>query len=138
MATLLQRRAIQYACHDARTSSNYKKRTALETDFANLLDDVGVRYYEQVQVCPDRKFRWDFVAYFGNGIPHKRYIAIECDGGLGMRRSGHNTLKGITSDHEKQLLGHKQGYEMLRTSRTGPARLSVVADYLKGIQKQYL
>ena len=136
MTTLIQRKAILYACHDARTSTKNTKRSDLEIDFAKLLDDVCVEYFEQVSVCPERKFRWDFVCPFGKGKIPSRFIAIECDGGL-FQRGGHTTGKGITADHEKQLLGHRSGIEMLRTSRSGPARLSVVADYLQGIQKSY-
>ena len=88
-------------------------------------------------MSPDRRFRLDFVVMYGKGKVPSRFIAVECDGGI-FQRGGHTTGAGIQKDHEKQLLAHRQGFEILRTSRSGPARLSVVADYLKGIGKAYI
>ena len=136
MATLLQRKAMHYLCGEAKASTKHTKRSALETDFGNLLDDAGVRYTEQVRVSADRRFRLDFVCQFGKGKIPSRFVAVECEGGL-FQRGGHTTGAGIQTDHEKQLLAHRQGFEILRTSRSGPARLSVVAEYLGGIEKSY-
>jgi very-short-patch-repair endonuclease len=57
--------------------------------------------------APGRKFRADF-AY-----PEKK-ILIEVEGGLFMRRGGHNSISGISRDIEKYNLAVTLGWRVLR------------------------
>jgi len=57
-----------------------------------------------------RKFRSDFA------IPDSKLL-IECEGGLFMKRGGHNSFAGVTRDCEKGNLAIQCGYRMLRFTR---------------------
>jgi len=74
-----------------------------------------------------RKFRFDF-AY----VPQK--LAIEVEGGIWMKKGGHNTAKGIQRDMEKQNLAVKHGWRVLRFTtqqvKSGMA-VNTIADLLR-------
>lgn len=62
---------------------------------------------KEYQFCPDRKYRSDYA------IPAKK-ILIEYEGGIFMKRSGHNSHTGIQRDIEKYSLAHQLGYTVIR------------------------
>lgn len=75
--------------------------------FHRIMIARGVDGFErEVALVPGRRYRWDLV--------HRRLkIAIEIQGGIHMRRGGHNTAAGIQRDAEKLNLCVLQGYRPL-------------------------
>ena len=78
----------------------------LEDTFAFQLSTAGISFEQQVKgLIPGRQFVMDFV--FG-------HIIVEINGGTWMRKSGHNTSKGIHRDYEKSNLAQLNGYMYLQ------------------------
>lgn len=82
-----------------------------ETTFALHLRAHNIPYRREVPVCPGRRFRLDFAIG-----PIERRIAVEIEGGIWGRKSGHNTGKGILRDMEKGNLATKHGWSVYRFS----------------------
>jgi very-short-patch-repair endonuclease len=69
------------------------------------LDKRCVRQWKWA--VPERRFVADF------GFPNHA-LAVEVEGGLYMKRSEHNSVRGITRDIEKANLAVKRGIRQLR------------------------
>ena len=136
MTTKKKRLIIQERCMEARHQTVHQQRTQLEVRMAELLDERGLHYWEQVRVSPERKFRFDFVVGIGGDdiILSKRFVGIEVHGGTNLKRGGHNTHAGIISDLTKILYSHEAGIEylacVLQTKNTDDANIHRIADYV--------
>jgi len=65
------------------------------------LTEAHIHHKKEVRLVEDRKLRWDFVV---------RDIAIEIQGGVWMKKGGHNTGKGIIKDIEKARIAVIAGF----------------------------
>lgn len=74
---------------------------------AYQLRALKIPYEREVKFCPARRWRMDFIV--GN-------LAVEIDGGLWMKKGGHNTAKGIMRDMEKANAAQEMGFVVLRFS----------------------
>jgi len=102
------------------TKRDKDKKSYLEDIFEHLLVSRDIPYAREVYVDDKRKWRYDFVIapvllpnnlskfMLDNSVSQ---ILVEIQGGIYMRKSGHNTPNGITNHAEKEnwtsLLGHK-------------------------------
>ena len=76
--------------------------------------------FTEVQLIPDRMFRFDFVFYPGK-------VAIEIQG-MG---PGHYSIRGVERDNEKQRLAHELGWMVIQLE----SRLASSEDELKRIAR---
>lgn len=89
---------------DTRNLKNKEEKHEFITYIRLFLNiDVWPEYY----FTNERKFRIDFA------IPDHK-IAIEVDGGVWMKKSGHNTGQGIIRDQEKTSLLSAYGWSVIR------------------------
>lgn len=65
----------------------------------------------EVRVCKERRFRFDY-AWGASSLGPQ--IALEIEGGVWMKKSGHNTGKGILRDMDKQNVAVANGWRVLR------------------------
>ena len=86
------------------------------------LEELGLAYETEVQVCLDRKYRWDFT------LPEHR-IAIEVCGGFYRGQSGHSSITGLQRDYDKRNVGTMLGWRILTFS---------TADVLRGRAKKFI
>ncbi len=94
-----------------------RKEPVSHTLFRKHLAELGLEFMTEVRVCPERKWRWDFV------LTNQR-VAIEIDGFFKGRHGA-----GWGADNEKQNMGVMLGWRVLRFS-TGAV--------LKGEAKAFL
>lgn len=89
-----------------------------EDELALVLKHAKIKFTREVQAVPGRKFRWDFACEHSQKMPLgncRRLVTVlvEVQGGVYMRRGGHNTGAGITRDCEKACLAAVHGYRVL-------------------------
>ena len=106
--------------------------TNMTHDLADTLEfqlrAVGIKAIREYKFCDTRKFRADLC------IPD-RHLIIECNGGVFMAKSGHNSIKGITRDYIKSNLAQLLGYTYLQYTRKeieDGSALSEIEQYLRG------
>ena len=80
--------------------------TAAEDRLALLLDVMRIPYEREYRAVEGRKLRWDFYVPCVN-------LLIEIQGGVWMRKGGHNTGGGIRRDCEKVTLATLHGYRVM-------------------------
>lgn len=86
------------------------KRSTLEQTFFDAWCQYGRGKIpaEQYRFSPGRRFRFDFAW-------PKRKVAVELDGfGYGGKQGGHQTIVGISNQHEKQNHAIELGWIVLR------------------------
>lgn len=97
---------IASAEHAKESKTVFGARSEGELVLACHLRELGLDFKEQVRVCPDRRWLWDFyLPAYG--------ISIEVDGYFKGRHG-----KGWGSDNEKANVGTMLGYRVLRFSST--------------------
>jgi len=79
------------------------KKSEAEILFAKHLKELKLSYWIEVQVCKERKWRWDFVVQSIKGP-----LAIEIDG---YHKGRHGA--GWGADNEKRNTGTMMGYKVL-------------------------
>lgn len=87
-----------------------KKSTHLrniERSLINWCKENSIAIYYEYKFCKNRQWRFDFC------LPILK-IAIEYEGGIFMKKSGHNTAKGYTKDAEKYNRAILDGWILLR------------------------
>ena len=62
-------------------------------------------YVREYRFCLHRKWRVDYCYY-------EHQVAIEWDGGIYFKKSGHNTAKGIMDDNEKRTMANILGWRV--------------------------
>jgi very-short-patch-repair endonuclease len=93
----------------------------LENQFASL----WLYYYPKIDLhqeyrfAPPRRYRWDFCH------PESK-VAIEIQGGIFMKKSGHNTGSGVTKDYKKACLAAAKGWKIFYLSSS-----MITENYLK-------
>lgn len=86
-----------------RQGPNPKEQT--EERFALALQAAGLTgYRREVELIPDRLYRWDFV------WETPRRVAVEVQGGTAWGLSAHSRGEGYERDAEKRLLAQLAGY----------------------------
>ncbi len=104
--------------------------SALNDDLAFQLTALGIEYEREYVALRDRKFAWDFRV--GNYL-------IEIQGGIYMRKGGHNTGRGIARDCEKANLANLAGWHTLfftgEMVRDGSAARDVLAAVAVGEER---
>ena len=71
-----------------------KRQSKLEAKLELILRGLKLNYVKEYRFHPTRRWRVDFY------LP-KYHIAIECEGGVYMPKSGHTSLKGFTDNARK-------------------------------------
>lgn len=87
---------------------NRAVRMKPEDELALRLKHAGIRFKREVPIIPGRKYRFDFQCF-----NKSQAVLVEVQGGIYMRRSGHNTAAGITRDAEKISLAAVHGYRTI-------------------------
>ena len=82
-------------------------------------------YETEYKAVPDRRFRWDF-AFTAQSV------LVEVQGGLWMKKGGHNTACGIMRDIEKHNLATVHGYRVIYITQKNIDDLSGIT-YLRTI-----
>lgn len=92
---------------------NIRNKTKYTDEFIHLMKiALNVEIWPEFYFHTSRGFRIDYaIPVYGN-LPVK--IAIEQEGGLFMKKSGHNTGKGIQRDMEKNNLLVSEGWTLIR------------------------
>ena len=85
-------------------TSKLEEELAFQIRVAGLPEPV-----REYRFLPQRRYRADFA-----WVDHR--ILVECEGGLWMRKSGHNTAQAIMRDMHKSNLAQVAGWIMLRFS----------------------
>jgi very-short-patch-repair endonuclease len=80
-------------------------KSKAEDVLAFQLEALGIEFQREVKFHPTRKWRADFT--IGK-------LMIEIDGGLWLKKGGHNTATGIMRDMEKGNAAQELGYTLLR------------------------
>ena len=80
-------------------------KSKAEELLASQLDSIKISYKREVKFHPTRKWRADFI--IGK-------LMVEVEGGLWLKKGGHNTAKGIMRDMEKSNAAQAMGYVLLR------------------------
>ncbi len=86
-----------------------KPKSEGEEMLALHLRAAGIIFEREYVFHPTRKWRFDF-AIMRDGVK----LAVEVEGGLFMRHSGHNTAKGIMRDMEKANAASSLGWVLMR------------------------
>lgn len=82
---------------DLRKPKVKTKKTHLEEQMKEQLDEAGLTDYKRnFRFIPKRRFEADF--YF----PELK-LALECDGGVWLKNSGHTSGEGYTKDRERDV-----------------------------------
>lgn len=96
----------------------------LEEKLAKQLQDAGISFVPQYKFHPTRKFLADFSVM-------EYQLLIEVNGGIFMKRSGHNSGVGITRDYHKSNFAQMMGLVLLAYTaddiKTGYAIKEIVA-----------
>lgn len=104
-------------------------KSKAEELLAFQLKAVGIEAQREVRFHPTRKWRADFV--IGK-------LMIEVEGGLWLKKGGHNTARGIMRDMEKSNAAQTMGYVLLRFTpqqiKTGFA-LQTIENVLENLPK---
>lgn len=87
-------------------SKSYLEKIALA-----MIEEAGLPVPErEFQFCEGRKFRFDFVW-------KDIMLALEVDGGVFMKVSGHTSGRGVTSNIEKMNEATLAGYTVIRATK---------------------
>lgn len=91
-----------------------KKSLPLKTNLTNKFHDLwnklgGLELVKEFKFCPNRKWRSDYA------ITEIR-ILIEIEGGVFMKKAGHNSISGILRDIEKYNEASYLGFKVFRLS----------------------
>lgn len=96
----------------------------LEQQFADLWLTLypTIDLHSEYRFSPPRRYRWDFCHL-------ESKVAIEIQGGVWMRRSGHSGGTGVLKDYEKLCLAAAQGWRVFLL-----AERMITDEYLKLIE----
>jgi hypothetical protein len=101
----------------------------LEERFADLWLSLypDIDLHSEYRFSPPRRYRWDFCH------PESK-VAIEIQGGVWMRRSGHSGGTGLVKDYEKLNLAASLGWRvfLLAESMIDPLWLETIALTING------
>lgn len=93
---------------DLRKPKVKTKKTHLEEQMKEQLDEAGLTGYKRnFRFIPKRRFEADF--YF----PELK-LAVECDGGIWLKNSGHTSGEGYTKDRCRDQLALAHGIVTVR------------------------
>jgi len=79
----------------------------LELNLPYWAKENGVVIEREYRFCQERKYRSDWA------VPEKK-ILIEYEGGIFMKRGGHNSAAGIQRDIDKYSLAQSLGFTVIR------------------------
>jgi hypothetical protein len=106
-----------------------KEESYLEESFVLQLLEAGISDYErEYKFDENRDWRIDF--YFP-----KVALFVEWNGGTWMKKSGHNTAKGIQRDYEKSNAAQLAGFTYLQFTEKeldNRTAIETVKEYLTG------
>ena len=96
----------------------------LEQQFADLWLSLYpmIDLHSEYRFSPPRRYRWDFCHL-------ESKVAIEIQGGVWMRRSGHSGGTGLVKDYEKLCLAAAEGWRVFLL-----ADRMITDEYLKLIE----
>lgn len=84
-----------------------KAKEWIELNLTYWCNQKGLELTREHQFCPDRKWRFDWSINF-------MMIAIEFEGGIFLKKSGHNTARHYTKDADKYNQAQQLGWTVLR------------------------
>ena len=84
-----------------------KEESPLEIEFERQLIEEGIGFEREFRFAPERRWRADFRILETN-------LLVEMNGGTWMKKSGHNTTKGIQRDYEKSNAAQLAGFVYLQ------------------------
>jgi very-short-patch-repair endonuclease len=104
----------------------------LEQQFADLWLSTypDIDLHSEYRFSPPRRYRWDFCHL-------ESRVAIEIQGGVWMRRSGHSGGTGLVKDYQKLCLAASQGWKvfLLADSMITDEYLKLIAEAIEHFPK---
>lgn len=83
-----------------------------------LIKEASIRTpIKEFRLCVDRRWRCDYVWMFSEDRFPLKGVILEVEGGIWMKKGGHNTGAGITRDIEKYNEAALLGFIVLRAAK---------------------